>query len=30
MKCTVKEAKYPVKISSGNVAWRDLIQALKG
>jgi hypothetical protein len=26
----VKEAKSPVKISSGNVARRDLIPALKG
>jgi hypothetical protein len=31
MKCTVQEAKSPVKkISSGSIAWRDLILALKG
>jgi hypothetical protein len=29
-KCTVQEAKFPVKISSDSVAWRDLILALKG
>jgi hypothetical protein len=29
-KFTVKEAKSPVKISSGSVARRDLIAALKG
>jgi hypothetical protein len=30
MKSMVKEAKSPVKkISSGSVAWRDLILALK-
>jgi hypothetical protein len=29
-KCTVQEAKSPVKISSGSVARRDLIPALKG
>jgi hypothetical protein len=29
-KCTVQEAKSPVKISSGCVAQRDLIPALKG
>jgi hypothetical protein len=27
-KCTVQEAKSPVKISSGSVARRDLIQDL--
>jgi hypothetical protein len=31
MKCTVQEAKFPVKkISSGSVTKRDLILALKG
>jgi hypothetical protein len=30
MKCTVQEAKSPVKISSGSIARRDLITALKG
>jgi hypothetical protein len=30
MKCTVQEAKSPVKIKSGIVARRDLIPALKG
>jgi hypothetical protein len=31
MKCTVQEAKFPVKkILSGSVARRDLIPALKG
>jgi hypothetical protein len=31
MKCTVQEAKFPVKkISSGSIALRDLIPALKG
>jgi hypothetical protein len=29
-KCTVQEAKSAVKISSGNVARRDLIPTLKG
>jgi hypothetical protein len=29
MKCTVQEAKSPVKISSGSVARRDLIPTLK-
>jgi hypothetical protein len=29
-KCTVQEAKSPVKISSGSVARRDLIPALEG
>jgi hypothetical protein len=29
-KCAVQEAKFPVKISSGSVARRDLIPALKG
>jgi hypothetical protein len=29
-KCTVEEAKFPVKISSGSVEWRELIPALKG
>jgi hypothetical protein len=29
-KFTVQEAKSPVKISSGSVAPRDLIPALKG
>jgi hypothetical protein len=29
-KCTVQEAKFPVKISPGSVARRDLIPALKG
>jgi hypothetical protein len=29
-KCTVQEAKFPEKISSGSVARRDLIPALKG
>jgi hypothetical protein len=29
-KCMVQEEKSPVKISSGSVAWRDLILALKG
>jgi hypothetical protein len=29
-KCTVQEAKCPVNISSGSVARRDLIPALKG
>jgi hypothetical protein len=29
-KCTVQEAKSPEKISSGSVARRDLISALKG
>jgi hypothetical protein len=29
-KYTVQEAKSPVKISSGSVAGRDLIPALKG
>jgi hypothetical protein len=29
-KCMVQEAKSPVKISSGSVAQRDLILALKG
>jgi hypothetical protein len=29
-KCTVQEAKSPVKISSGSVSRRDLIPALKG
>jgi hypothetical protein len=29
-KCMVQEAKSPVKISSGSVAGRDLIPALKG
>jgi hypothetical protein len=29
-KCTVQEAKSAVKISSGSVARRDLIPALKG
>jgi hypothetical protein len=29
-KCTVQEEKSPVKISSGSVARRDLIPALKG
>jgi hypothetical protein len=29
-KCTVQKAKLPVKISSGSVARRDLIQTLKG
>jgi hypothetical protein len=29
-KCTVQEAKSPVKMSSGSVAQRDLIPALKG
>jgi hypothetical protein len=29
-KCTFQEAKSPVKISSGSVAWRDLIPALSG
>jgi hypothetical protein len=28
-KCTVQEEKSPVKISSGSVALRDLIPALK-
>jgi hypothetical protein len=26
----VQEAKAPVKISSGSVAWKDLIPAFKG
>jgi hypothetical protein len=31
MKCTVQEAKSPVKkISSGSVTWRDLILVFKG
>jgi hypothetical protein len=30
MKCRVQDAKSPVKISSGSVALRDLIPALKG
>jgi hypothetical protein len=30
MKGTVQEEKYPVKISSGSVAQRELIPALKG
>jgi hypothetical protein len=30
IKCTVQEAKSAVKISSGSVAWKDLIVALKG
>jgi hypothetical protein len=30
MKCTVQEAQSPEKISSGSVAGRDLIPALKG
>jgi hypothetical protein len=30
MKCTVQEAESQVKISSGSIAWRDLIPALKG
>jgi hypothetical protein len=30
MKCTVKEAKSAVKISSSSVERRDLIPALKG
>jgi hypothetical protein len=30
MKCTVQEAKFPVKITTGSVAQRDLILALKG
>jgi hypothetical protein len=29
-KCTIQEAKSPVKISSGSVARRDLIPTLKG
>jgi hypothetical protein len=29
-KGTIQEAKSPVKISSGGVAWKDLIPALKG
>jgi hypothetical protein len=29
-KFTVQVAKFPVKISSDSVAWRDLIPALKG
>jgi hypothetical protein len=30
-KCMVQEVKSPVKkISSGSIAWRDLILALKG
>jgi hypothetical protein len=29
-KCTVQEEKSPFKFSSGSVAWRDLIPALKG
>jgi hypothetical protein len=29
-KCTVEEAKFPVKISSGGVARRDLVPMLKG
>jgi hypothetical protein len=29
-KCTVQEEKSPVKISSGSVAWRDLISVLNG
>jgi hypothetical protein len=29
-KCTVQEANSPVKISSSNVASKDLIPALKG
>jgi hypothetical protein len=30
MKCMVEEAISPLKISSGSVAQRDLIPALKG
>jgi hypothetical protein len=30
MKCTVKEEKSPLKISSGSVAQRDLIPAIEG
>jgi hypothetical protein len=30
MKCTVQEAKSPVKNSSGSIVQRDLIPALKG
>jgi hypothetical protein len=30
MKCTVQEAKSPVKLSSGSVVQRDLIPALNG
>jgi hypothetical protein len=30
MKCTIQEEKSPAKFSSGSVARRDLIPALKG
>jgi hypothetical protein len=29
-KCTIQEAKSPVKISSDSDAWRDLISGIKG